>query len=252
MAPSTILKIDLGDRQTEALRFKDNHPDMALSAFVETYPAGFLNDDLDTYKDRRLAELVFEPIVIGDKNAKPRAKKPKVRSALDDLREAEAARQSAVEAHDETPDAHLQEIKDKDVVLTAYHHELKALARFLSNDISVLVSCDKILTEFIYEHVCAEAGKQVVLDSQVEVTSKAAALQQAMQGGENGGDKTDLRAVFNNLKPNQVLVLRSLEMLDTTDLIDVAYHGTGQDKKPLLLGFLDPSLEVKKGFCRKY
>ena len=47
-----------------------------------------------------------------------------------------------------------------------YLHELEAVARVLENDLSVLIACDKILTEHIYDYVCKRAGKTPVLDAE--------------------------------------------------------------------------------------
>src|SRR5262245_16706372 len=116
MARAITLKIDLGERQTEALRFKDDNPDMVLSDFVKTYPAHFLSDDFGKYKDRRLVELVFDPVVIADKKVQPTASAPTVRRRLDDLRAAEAARTSTVAAQGEKPESHPEKIKDRDAV----------------------------------------------------------------------------------------------------------------------------------------
>jgi transitional endoplasmic reticulum ATPase len=257
MPRPTTLKIDLGDRHDEAERFKAANPDIPLREFVRTYPeARFLPGEFSKHQDRRLADLIFDPREIAAQAASRPAAQPDLRRRLEELREQEAQRESALNPHDEDTETYPEKIKDKEAVLIAYHHELEALARFLRNNISVLVSCDKILTEFIYEHVCAEAGKEVVLDSAEpeggRARSKASSLDQALQGGPAATAQSNLRAVINNLKDNQVLVLRSLEMLDTNEAIDIVYHGTGQDEKPLLLGFLDPSLEVKKVLTNRF
>jgi len=188
MPRQITLKIDLGDRCDEAARFKDEYPDLLLGEFVRTYSeARFLPGDLSKHEHRRLVELIFDPVTIPDPAPSLPAAKPAVRRGLDELRAQETQRESTLNPHDDDLETYPEKFKDKEAVLTAYHHELEALARFLRNNISVLVSCDKILTEFIYEHVCAEAGKEVVLDSAEpdggRAKSKASALDQAMQGG---------------------------------------------------------------------
>jgi len=252
MPRKTTIKIDLGDSFIEAGRFQDVNAGMKLSDFVNTYPAKFPPGVYEKNKDRAIGELIFDPCsVIGDRTAAAaQSAGSAFRSQLNELRDRQSQEATAIESDEKNPEFNPIDLKDRSAVLTAYHHELKALARFLRNDISVLVTCDKILTEFIYEHVCAEAGKKVVLDTQQpegeEKRSKAAEFKGALQGGDKAAEKPNLREIINNLKPDQILVVRSLDMFNTPELIDLIYLGTGQDKKPLILAFLDPSLEVKK------
>ena len=254
MARKIELKIDLGERQDEALLMKKDSPDMRLAEFARTYPeARFLPGEFEQHRDHTLGELTFDPWSIPDGDTPGAGTTSAFRSELDDIRDAEESREMAVAAHGDDPNDYPETICDRSAVLTAYHHELQAIARFLRHDISVLINCDKILTEFIYRHVVAQANKELVLDSDVpedaRPRSQDAGLASALQGGKDAqkaAEAPDLKTIINNLKPNQVLVLRSLEMLDSLELIDVIYHGTARNEKPVLLAFLDPSLEVRK------
>jgi len=70
-------------------------------------------------------------------------------------------------------------------------------------------------------------------------------LDQALQGGP-ANPLASLPLLIHNLKPGQVLVLRSLDLLDSPPMIELLYQRTGKGQKPQLLAFLDPSLEAKK------
>jgi len=70
-------------------------------------------------------------------------------------------------ARDRDLDTYPERISDNEAVLIAYRHELEEVARFLKYDLSVMILCDKILTEHIYEYLCQRAGKIPVLDDAV-------------------------------------------------------------------------------------
>lgn len=142
-------------------------------------------------------------------------------------------------------------ISDHEAVRAAYRDELDAIADYLKHGLSVLVVCDKILTEFIYEFVCNKAGKLIALDSADppaapggERRAPARSLQQAIQGPAE--PLPGLSARLRSLKPEEILVLRALELLDIPPMIELVYQRTSAGHKPQLLAFLDPSLEVKK------
>src|SRR5262249_24901096 len=142
-------------------------------------------------------------------------------------------------------------LSDNEAVQRAYRHELQQIATFLQHDLSVLVLCDKILTEHVYEAVCHRAGKKPVLDDAVLAEGKKAGagpeLDRALQGGAGGaGEAGSLMLLIRNLKPDEVLVLLGLDVLDTPPLTEVLYQGASGSRRPQLLGFLDPSLEVRK------
>ncbi|MET0648039.1 MAG: ATP-binding protein, partial [Pyrinomonadaceae bacterium] len=171
-----------------------------------------------------------------------------LRNEIDKLWDDEQSRPPEYVGVGAEPEVYPEEISDNRAVRTAYKQEMDAVADFLRNGLSVLVVCDKILTEFIYEFVCNQAGKTAVLDtSQPEGMrmGQGGQLDQALQGG-NTNPLANLPMLINSLRHDQVLVIRSLDLLDTPLMTELLYQRTGKGHKPQLLSFLDPSLEVKK------
>jgi len=239
----TKLELDLGEKKTEALRYQRNHPEVTLGTFLRVYPARASQPLPPEYLQQPLKNFELIPVRLDSgQGVELQPDGPpagQLRRQLDELYETDKAE----------PGAYPERISDGEAVQIAYRHELQAAARFLKNDLSVLVACDKILTEHIYEYVCQLAGRKPVLDDAAPEGAKPAsagqALDRAMQGNRQGIEAS-LPALIRNLKTGQVLVLRSVDILDNPPLIETLYQGASGGSKPQLLGFLDPSLEVKK------
>lgn len=151
------------------------------------------------------------------------------------------------------------QISDRDAVHKTYQAEFEEIVRFLKNDLSVLIQCDKILTEHIYEYICHRAGKKWILEdgSRAErpatPTDTRRAFDRATQGQAPSQDPAQaLATIIKNLRDDELIVLRSLDMLDTPPLIEVLYQGASSHRKPQLLGFIDPSLEVKPVLLNRF
>jgi SpoVK/Ycf46/Vps4 family AAA+-type ATPase len=249
----TVLKLDLGSKYREGRQYARDNPDVTLREFLRVYPARFREPPTDATLELPMSTFTLQPVELqeGEGQAVDVAEPADdLRAELDAAWEAEQAREPACALRDRAPDAYPTEISDNAAVHTAYHQELEAIADFLAHDLSVLVSCDKMLTEFVYEHVCDRAGREVVLDTQEpdQPTSGrglGGRLDQALGGGQ-GNPLAHLPLLIRNLKPRQVLVLRSLDLLDNPPLIEQLYQRTNKGRKPQFLAFLDPSLEVKK------
>ena len=250
----TVLELDLGERYREAIRFQRANPDVSLSDFLRAYPARFPKDHPPSHKalELPLSNFRFQPVHLKDKESSQcgERKQGGLRDELDDLWQQEQAGKLSRSPRQDEPDSYPETMTDSEAVRTAYSLEMKAIADFLKNGLSVLVSCDKMLTEYIYEYACAQAGKKMVLDAAQpqpdgQPQGMGSRLDQAMQGGQ-ANPLAHLPILLHNIKANQVLVLRSLDMLDTPPMLEVLYQRSGQGEKPQLLGFLDPSLEAKK------
>lgn len=113
----------------------------------------------------------------------------------------------------------LAALDDKEAVRRAYTTEISDIARYLSNDLSVLVVCDKVLVEHIYRHAVRESSKDARLEDDAatggessEQGSKSGALFQrdvASASSRIAG----IGHVLAGIKPTQVLVLRHLDVL---------------------------------------
>jgi SpoVK/Ycf46/Vps4 family AAA+-type ATPase len=252
------LDLDLGDKKDEALRFQKHNGGQALAHFLRVFRPRARRPLPPEYLDQPVKNFLFRPdrLKPGEGVELAPAGPPAggLRDRLDDLWEqedgapAESPRspERGGEIVDGPRPTFPEDIKDTQAVRTAYCHELEAVARYLQHGLSVLIVCDKILTEHIYESVAARAGKKCVLDDAVPPSAagrgQAAAVPGALQSGP--GIEQTIPILLRNLDENQLLVLRSVDLLNTPPLIEALYQGGGC--KAQLLGFLDPSLEVKK------
>jgi AAA+ superfamily predicted ATPase len=247
------LRLDLGDEFQTARQYQLANPEVTLASFLAVYPARFPEKEQPTEAHQSLPISTFRFVPVRLERAKrnqpnhPNSRK--LNSVLNDLWEKEKSGE-LTRAGKSSDDGHQfpEDITDNLAVRTAYRSEMDAIADFLRNGLSVLVICDKILTEFVYEFVCSQAGKKFVLDTtQPEGTRMGPdkRLEQALQGGPTN-PLAHLPVLIHNLKPGEVLVLRSLDLLDTPPMIELLYQRSAKGEKPQLLAFIDPSLEAKK------
>lgn len=242
--------LDLGDAKREALRYVSHNPDVLLRDFLRVYPARARQPLAAELLGLPLRQFEITPVTLrAEEGFAPPAPAPAdggdagaggaLRRQLDGLYADDVAATAE-------PAVYPDHLADGEAVQVAYRHELQAVARFLKNDLSVLIICDKILTEHIYEYVCQQAGRTPVLDDSPPTppANARAGLDQALRGP--AGPDENVRLLLRNLKAGQVLVLRSLDILDTPPLIELLYQSATGSRKPQLLAFLDPSLEVRK------
>lgn len=240
------LQLHFGDKKSEALAYLRNHPDVTMQDFLRVYPSRALRALSADILKQPLKNFLIIPISLNSgEGIELKFDSPstaKLRGMLDDAYISDLRRSAE-------PGIYPEKISDIEAVQIGYRHELDAVARFLKNDLSVLIVCDKILTEHIYEYVCKQAGKTPVLDDALPEGAKppstGQSLDRAIQGNR-GSIQDNLPLLIKTLKSIQVLVLRSVDILDTPPLIEILYQGTSSGHKPQLLGFLDPSIEAKK------
>jgi SpoVK/Ycf46/Vps4 family AAA+-type ATPase len=239
-----LVNLDLGAAKVKAMRFARQNPDVPLAEFLRTYPARTREALPPAYLDRPLKEFQLAPCTLGPgKGVAPPAREPAPGDGLAGMLDQLYADDLA--AADRPPDFP-EKIDPTDAVQIAYRAELQAIAKFLKNNLSVLVVCDKILTSYIYEAVCKRADRKPMLEDAPEEgrAGTGAKVDRALQGTPADPAK-NLPVRVRGLKDKEVLVLRSLDLLDNPVLIEALYQGR-QGREPQLLGFLDPSLEVKK------
>jgi len=250
----TKLYIHIKNKFDEANRYKRQNPELTLREFLKTYPAQFPKGHVPGADQLKLplSHFIFQPVKSSKKQQKIQTKtevhEDDCRMDFDNDWENEQDTSCSESNKNGEPDQYPDIITDNEAVRIAYRLEMDSIADYLKNDLSVLVSCDKVLTEYIYEVVCAQAGKKLVLDLDDvpdQPTTKGSQLDNALQGGPPN-PLENLPKLLNNLKTNEMMVLRSLDMLDKPEIIEQLYRRTGSGEKPQLLGFIDPSLEVKK------
>ena len=106
-----------------------------------------------------------------------------------------------------------QKISEKKAVIITYKEELDKIADYLRNDLSVLVACDKILVESIYEYVCEKANKMILIDKSY--------------------DPANLYQQFEKLRKDRIMVLRSVDLLDSPSSTFLVYHTLKRAECPI-------------------
>ncbi len=251
-----ILRLDFGEQSGEARRYVRDNPKVRLGDFLKVYPARSDKALPVGYLELPLERFAVQPVRLLQPSAPETsvpaaAPAPRVGGLL--RAELDAAWEEAaqpVKPAAESLDHYPESISDHEAVRLAYGEELRSIGDFLRHGLSVLVVCDKLLTEFIYEYVCGLAGKKPVLENALSEDNRgrmglAGQMEQAMQGGP-ANPLGMLPLVIRNLKQGEVLILRGVDLLDTPAQIELLYQRTGKGEKAQLLGFLDPSLEVQK------
>lgn len=139
-------------------------------------------------------------------------------------------------------------LSDSNAVMLAYEETIVQLADYLTHNLSVLVSCDKVLAQHLSTHAMHLANKEMLL----------------VDGTENLNENVDLRdtqgsRLLGNLllqaTPEQVLVLHHLDLivdnraewplLDSARILAALFYRR-QSNEPTLLAFADPSLHIPK------
>ena len=148
-----------------------------------------------------------------------------------------------------------EKLTDSEAVAQAYAEEILKIGRYLSNDLAVLVVCDKVLAEHIYRHAVEHSNKRPLLENEMPDSEgeKGAMFQRELAGP--GTRIVAIGRLLAGIKADQVLVLRHLDTLagsgaegpmsqEARLLTEVLYRS--QEFTPTLLGFADPSLGLPK------
>lgn len=256
--PPIHIQIDLGPNLKTARRHARNHPDQSLRAFAENFHARFPKDrppSPDQW-ELPLSRFRFVYVTIEDGEEAPAGPPPRetpfrLRDALDRLwEEAEAGDDCRIDP--EEPESYSEALSDTDAVRIAYAPEMKAVADFLRNGLSVLVVCDKILTEHIHEWVCGRSGKKAVLDTEpppapAPAAGSLGARLDAARSAEAVNPVENLPRLIRELDAErEIIVIRSLNLFNQEALYEILYQRTANREKPQFLAFVDPSLEIGK------
>jgi len=245
------IKIDFIDQLDAAKNYFRNHPEKTLGDLIKAFPVRFENgivpkNDLPLLlKNIHFAPKDFSDTAIIDQQ-------DKCFSGFSDQLDLEHEAEIQKQVKGLPNGQFRKKIKDKIAVEIAYTQEMKTISDYLRNQLSVLVICDKILTEFIYPVVCKMANKMdhhIKLDTdiygKVDQVPKINQVERATSGGPSDYQK-NLQELLHNQKQDEILVLRTLEMLDNTEMIELIYRNIKDGVRPQMLAFVDPSIEVKK------
>ncbi|MGB1251013.1 MAG: ATP-binding protein [Candidatus Promineifilaceae bacterium] len=250
-----IMAIDFGEHWNAVRKYRRNNADCSLRELVGVFPARVREAVSDSEYTLPIGAITFRPIRIPTNQGVQLGGSIATQPTMGDLRgqlDTIFAEETEAALGGEAAETFPIEMADSTAVRTAYRHELDQIAQFLRNGLSVLVVCDKILTTYLHEYVCQRAGKKPRLDSEMpKQTGMRGQLDQTMQAMPPSLDAT-IPLLLRDLKPNDVLVLQSVDLLDTPPLIETLYQATAGPHKPQLLGFLDPTLEVKPVLLNRF
>lgn len=257
------LRLDFGERRRAALLEHGNAPDLRLREFLSRFPARSAEPIPPDWLDLPLRSFHIVAVNLGTQSQGPAP----LRSRLDVIFSQEnppAAPVPPTPPGFQPPAA----LSDNEAVAYAYADEIKQIGRYLSSDLSVLVICDKVLTEHIYRQAVRQSGKEAVLEDDPTTSEPQSSTAGALSAGllqqqmlTTGTRIANIGRLLGGLKSTQVLVLRHIDLLagGSADaplspaaclLTEVLYRS--HDFTPTLLGFVDSSLGLPKVLADRF
>ena len=144
-------------------------------------------------------------------------------------------------------------ISDKDAVRLAYAQYIENAASFLRSGLSVLVVCDKLVVEHLWQAMTQKAH----LEPQV-LTVPVEEEGGLMPRGLRQRQLAKLKEIILNLKFGQVLVIPHLDLLaggnnsslptESRELIELVYENSDR----LVLAFADPSMTLPEVLAARF
>ncbi|NTU86288.1 MAG: hypothetical protein HGA45_44330, partial [Chloroflexales bacterium] len=240
------LRLDFGDQKTAALIALGRTPALPLGDFLARFPAHAAAPIPPAWLTLPLSAFRVIPVSLGDD--RPETADSRAASRL-------ASPVSGLPSPDTFPAA----LTDSEAVARAYADEVARIGRYLSNDLAVLVVCDKALAEHICRHAVGQSNKRPVFDGEsAGGDGEPALLQRELLGP--GARIAALGRLLAGLKRDQVLVLLHLDTLAGGDegalsgearrMTEVLYRG--QEQAATLLGFVDPSLGLPRVLADRF
>jgi transitional endoplasmic reticulum ATPase len=253
------IRLDFADKKTSALIEAGKVPALPLGDFLGRFPARAAEPIPAAWLHLPLSAFRIIPVSLGPE-AVP-ARQPDG-AHVPDPSESPAPQPPSPIPHPPSPIPHPPSLTDSEAVARAYAAEIAKIARYLSNDLAVLVVCDKVLAEYVYRHAVGQSNKRPLLEGDLG----------SLEGGRGdlgllqrdmlspGVRIAGISRLLAGIKPDQVLVLRHLDTLagggdgalsaDARMLTEVLYRS--QESIPTLLGFIDPSLGVPKVIADRF
>ncbi len=267
------LRLDFGETKIAAQLALSKEPDLPLRDFLARFAVRSAEPLPDAWLDLPLRDFTITPVSLGETAAHAPAAGGTLRQHLDRLyHEAKAEEDAPAPAHvpmptpaPATPAHHYPvALTDSEAVNRAYASEIEQIGRYLSNDLAVLVVCDKALAEHIYRHAVKHSNKRAMLEGDA-ATSEPGSTSHTEEGSLLQRDMAPssrrvagIGRLLAGIKPDQVLVLTHLDVLaggasngagtpltpEARMLTEVLYRS--QEFTPTLLGFSDPSIGLPK------
>ena len=150
------------------------------------------------------------------------------------------------------------QLDPENVVRLCYAPEIEQIASYLKKGLSTLVRCEKLVAERLGGHIATVAGLTAV---RIDVDDRGPA-------GASGGNSAQrqlaaFRRAVADLKSDMVLILPHLDLLagggsglsnEAREVAEILYalRGEGREDEALVLGFIDPSLEVPEVIAARF
>jgi hypothetical protein len=263
------LRLDFGDQLEHARGLWWQAQDMPLGEFLDRFPARSAHPIEPAWRDQPLRTFRFYPVSLPpDDTAGDLAstlntiytEEQPATAPTPDPDPAPTATPAPTDA-ETFPDA----LSDGEAVRRAYAEEIIKIGRYLSSDLSVLVVCDKVLAEYIYHYAVKQSNKRVLLENDPGIQDDGEGTRGGMLQREVAGPQTRIAQIgqmLAGIKPDQVLVIRHLDMLaggaaegplthEARLLTEVLYRSK-KDAMPTMLGFTDLSTDLPKVLADRF
>ena len=266
MAKRQLRLVPLGDPESfrDAVRLLP--PETALRDLLVMAPALSLEPLFEKDLDQPLATYLPLPVQAGPQtqlyrppglmlSAPAHQEKPAIEATPSALFPVPAREKSSRSVHPHPaptkadqplPDGRL---RDVEAVRLAYGEPISSIASFLRGGLSVLVTCDKLVVEHLWQRMAVEAGLEPVLLAARDAEGGL------LPGGPRPGQLAQLRTLLRDLKDGDVLVLPHLDLLvgeklsiDARELIEILYSATDR----LILAFADRSLPLPEVLAGRF
>jgi transitional endoplasmic reticulum ATPase len=161
------------------------------------------------------------------------------------------------------PNAHPESLTESQAVAIAYAPYIKKIASFLRSQLSVLISCEKLVAPYLWRQIMKQAWAPAEVGSLKEIKLQAVLLELPSDepnanplAGNNRLNQ--LRTIIKELKPGQVLVVPNLDLIgsggeknlnrESRELTEMIYDALDR----LVLAFVDPSLPVPEVIASRF
>lgn len=255
------LRLDFGPHHMQAQLAIAQSQEMPLHEFLTRFSARPSHDIPPDWLALPLRCFTMIPVQHRAAPPPPPAPSPPLHARLDTIyQEEQIVAPPPFNGTTPHPNTLPDTLTDSEAVARAYAQEIEKIGRYLSNDLSVLVICDKVLAEHIYRHAVRQSNKSPILegDSDPAITTSSGSAREITTASQRINALGRLLAA---MKPDQVLVLRHLDMLAASSiqgsftlearlLTEVLYQT--HESTPTLLGFADPSVELPKVLADRF
>jgi transitional endoplasmic reticulum ATPase len=156
---------------------------------------------------------------------------------------------------DDVPMDYLERVDERDAVRWAHAKDIAAAASFLRAGLSVLVVCDKLIVEHLWQDM---AGKAQLRPRVLGVPREEEGGGDLMPRSIGQRQMSDLRTMINDLKEGDVLVISHLDLLvsgndanlarESREMIELVYEQSHR----MVLAFADRSMSIPEVLAERF